>query len=119
MIGFRIDNLKSMTAKLEQLVEYLRSENISDDSVFFSRLVSCELISNAVRHSGFAEFSCELLPDRIAVTVYSPIEGKIDLDPPRPPVFAESGRGLYIINAVSMNGVHTGERGELTVYIRR
>lgn len=120
IVKFKVDNLKNMNAQLKEFSEFLRSFGISDEDVFFSRLVSCELLANVIRHGGeAAEFCGELLSDRIAVTVKAQSQKDIDLEPVRPDVFAESGRGLYIINEVSLNGIERGENGELRVYIRR
>ena len=120
MITFKVDNLKNMNIELGAFVDFLKAQNISDEDVFLSRLVSCELISNVIRHSGeIAEFKGELLLDKISITVTAQSQSDINLTPSKPSVFAEGGRGLYIINAVSMNGIERGEGGELRVYIKR
>lgn len=120
MITFRIEDLKTMNARMREFAEFLISCDVDDEAVFFSRLVSCELISNVIRHGGdTAEFRGELLPDRISITVSAESQDSVNLRTDRPEAFAESGRGLYIINAVSINGVERGERGELKVYIKR
>ena len=120
MITFKVDNLKNMNVELGTFVDFLKAQQISDEDVFLSRLVSCELISNVIRHSGeTAEFKGELLLDKISITVTARCQSEIDLTPVKPNVLSESGRGLYIINAVSMNGIERGENGELRVYIKR
>ena len=120
IVEFKVDNLKNMTAKLKAFAEFLRSRDIAEDDVFLSRLVSCELITNVIRHGGeAAEFRGELLKDKISITVTADSQRGIKLNPERPDVFAESGRGLYIINEVSINGLERGEGGELRVFIRR
>lgn len=120
IVEFKVDNLKNMTAKLKAFAEFLRSRDIAEDDVFLSRLVSCELITNVIRHGGeAAEFRGELLKDKISITVTADSQRGIKLNPERPDVFAESGRGLYIINEVSINGLERGEDGELRVFIRR
>ena len=120
IVKFRVDNLKNMTEQLKEFSEFLRSCEIAEEEVFLSRLVSCELISNVIRHGGeAADFIGELLSDRISITVTADSQKNLNLNPARPDVFAESGRGLYIINEVSMSGIERGEKGELRVYIRR
>lgn len=120
MIKFKVDNLKNMNIELGAFIDFLRSQNISDEDVFLSRLVSCELISNVIRHGGdAAEFKGELMVDKISITVTAQSQSGINLTPAKPSVLAEGGRGLYIINAVSMNGIERGEGGELRVYIKR
>ena len=52
MITFKVDNLKNMNDCLKPFLEFLRSFGVTDDDVFDSRLVSCELITNVIRHLG-------------------------------------------------------------------
>lgn len=120
MITFKVDNLANMNAQLRVFADFLRAQKLADEDVFLSRLVSCELISNVIRHGGdSAEFKGELMVDKISITVTARSQANINLNPAMPDVFSEGGRGLYIINAVSMNGIERGEDGELRVYIKR
>ena len=109
-----------MSSQIALFADFLKSCDISDEDVFLSRLVSCELISNVIRHSGEeAQFEGELMPDKISITVTARSQSFIELNPSAPDVLSESGRGLYIINAVSMNGIERGDGGKLTVCIKR
>lgn len=120
MITFKVDNLKNMNSELSAFVEFLKSQQLADEDVFLSRLVSCELISNVIRHGGeTAEFKGELLVDKISITVTAQSQAGINLTPSKPSVLSEGGRGLYIINAVSMNGIERLSDGELRVFIKR
>ena len=120
MITFKVDNLKEMSAQLAAFADFLRSSQVSDEDVFLSRLVSSELITNVIRHGGEeAEFKGELLCDKIAISVTALCQRGIDLNPARPAVLSDGGRGIYIINAVSINGIERGEHGELRECIRR
>lgn len=101
MITFEVDNLINMNSALQDFLDFLKSENVAEDDVFDSRLVSCELITNVVRHCGeIAVFKGGIRGDRIVIAVSSERSGGVDLNPRLPDVFAESGRGLYIINAI-------------------
>ena len=65
-VAFKVDNLNEMSAALASLAEQLRARQLCDDDVFASRLVSCELLTNVIRHSGEeAELVAELFSDRI------------------------------------------------------
>lgn len=120
MITFKVDNLKSMNAQVSVFADFLKAQDIAEEDVFLSRLVSCELISNVIRHGGdIAFFKGELLLDKISISVTAESQKGINLTPPKPEVLSEGGRGLYIINAVSMSGIERGEDGELKVYIKR
>lgn len=120
MISFKVDNLKRMSAELAAFCRYLQENSVSDDDVFLSRLVSCELITNVIRHSGeTAEFTAELTEDGIGITVTA--ESFIMLPPESPPpdVFAENGRGLYIVRSVICGDIQRGPDGGLKVFIKR
>ena len=101
MITFRVDDLKKLNECLKPFLDYLRSADVNDDDVFDSRLVSCELITNVIRHLGEeAEFKGTLNADDIVITVSSPGTDCNKLNACLPDVFAEGGRGLYIIKAI-------------------
>jgi anti-sigma regulatory factor (Ser/Thr protein kinase) len=101
MITFNVADLTKMNVALKDFLNFLEEENVSDDDVFYSRLVSCELITNVIRHFGeTAYFVGRIKDDTIEIYVYSKSSGGELKSPTLPDVFAESGRGLYIINAI-------------------
>ncbi len=101
MITFKVDNLKDMNASLQGFAEYLKDCSLTDDEVFFGRLVGCELITNVIRHCGeMAQFSGGVQDDRIVICVSSDGGEKFSLCPKLPELLAESGRGLYIVNVI-------------------
>ena len=119
MISFKIDNLKNMGAHLKTFADFLRLSGADDEDIFASRLVSCELITNVIRHGGdAAEFTGTLSKETIIISVTAESFKNLDLSRPAPDVFAESGRGLYIIKSISSN-IERGERGEIKVLIQR
>ena len=117
MVTFKVSDLKNMNAELRAFADFLRSVDATDDEIFASRLVSCELITNVIRHSGeTALFTGELLPDKILITVTAQSLSGLNLNPSLPDVFAESGRGLYIVKSI---GEIEEYDGGLRVYIKR
>ncbi len=119
MINFKVDNLIYMNAALQDFSDYLREQNVAEDDVFDSRLVSCELITNVIRHLGeSAFFSGELCGDGIRIRVWSQSSGGVTLKPTLPDVFAESGRGLYIVNSICDGDIKV-VGNEIVVYIKR
>lgn len=117
MITFEVDDLKKMNADLLRFAAYLEERGADADAVFDSRLVSCELITNVLRHcGGTAKFEGVLADGEILITVSaSQSSGKIVV-PALPEVLAESGRGLYIVNAISGGNVFISG-GDVTVKI--
>ena len=120
MISFKVDDLQDMNGFLKEFLDYLESENVDADCVFDSRLVSCELISNVLKHCGEAAyFSGALTGEGVVINVHG--ERSVGVIPPAPTlpeVLAESGRGLYIVNAVSGGNVRVSGN-KVTVIIKR
>lgn len=118
MITFKVDNLNNMNAELREFAEFLRAQSIADEDIFASRLVSCELITNVIRHSGeAATFTGELFSDSISITVTAKSLQNLPLSAEMPDVFAESGRGLYIVRC--FGEIERSETGGLKVCIKR
>ena len=118
-VGFKVDNLTEMSSALADFAEFLRGQQFRDDDVFASRLVSCELITNVIRHGGDeAEFTGMLTGDRIIITVTAESLKGVDISRPAPDVFAESGRGLYIVKSICCELVR-GDNGQVKVVIKR
>ena len=118
-ISFKVDNLKNMNCELQAFAEFLRGAGVGDDEIFSSKLVSCELITNVIRHGGDeAQFTGTLTGDKIEITVSAQSLIGLDLCRSAPDVFAESGRGLYIIKSLCGN-IQAGEEGQIKVEIKR
>jgi anti-sigma regulatory factor (Ser/Thr protein kinase) len=101
MITFEVDDLKKMNSALQNFLNFLAGEDVCEDDLFDSRLVSCELITNVVRHCGeIARFSGDKNGNRIVIKVSSKNTSGCVIKPTLPDVFAESGRGLYIVNTI-------------------
>ena len=119
MISFKVVDLKDMHSFLKQFSDYLESENVDADCVFDSRLVSCELISNVLKHcGGAAHFDGYLKGDEVVINVYGERTVGVIPAPSLPDALAESGRGLYIINAVSGGNVSV-QGNKVTVILKR
>ncbi len=117
-ITFKVDNLKNMNSELREFAEFLRLADVGDDDIFASRLVSCELITNVIRHGGdAAEFTGALTGEGIRITVAAESLKGVSLEGKAPDVFAESGRGLYIIKSLC-GDIERGESGEVKVLIK-
>lgn len=119
MISFKIDSLKNMSTHLKTFADFLRLSGADDEDIFASKLVSCELITNVIRHGGdSAEFTGTLSSDTIIISVTAESFKNLDISRPAPDVFAESGRGLYIIKSICSD-IERGASGEIKVLIRR
>ena len=119
MVSFKVSDLKKMNESLKEFSDFLRRASVAEEDIFASRVVSCELISNVIIHSGkSAEFCGGLEGGGIVITVTASGFENLDLSPSLPDVFAESGRGMYIVNCLSGGNVQRSEDG-LKVFIKR
>ena len=119
MISFKVDSLKNMSEHIKTFAEFLRLSGADDEDIFASKLVSCELITNVIRHGGDeAEFTGKVSGDTIIITVTAESFKNLDITRPAPDVFAESGRGLYIVKSICSD-IERGEHGEIKVIINR
>lgn len=113
---FEIDNYNALKDALNTLCTGLRQRDIPQDTVYDSKLVADELLSNALRHGGGkAFFSVELNGDSISISVKS-------LQAFRPPDEsilvsreAESGRGLYLVDTIVETRRYSEDRGTSVV----
>lgn len=119
MITFKVDNLKNMNDCLKPFLDFLLSAGVTDDDVFDSRLVSCELITNVIRHLGeAASFEGAVNADNIVISVSSENTDGSKIPVGLPDVFAESGRGLYIVKTICCGNV-VSDGCSVKVYIKR
>ncbi|MBO5363767.1 MAG: ATP-binding protein [Clostridia bacterium] len=108
-------DLKNAT---QELCRRLEERSIPKEKVFDCRLVVNELVGNVLRHSdGTASVKGVIEPDRIEIFVRST---KVFFPPNEsilPPASAESGRGLYLIDSVSVSRTVTPD-GEIKVTVK-
>lgn len=115
--AFTVDNLNEMSERLKALAGDLAARGISSGAVFNARLASCELLTNAIVHGGArAAYECEVLRDRLKITVSAKPCSPYPLNPPCPDILSETGRGIYIVRSVCLGDIERRD-GVLTVYI--
>jgi hypothetical protein len=101
MITFTVENLKALNGALADLVAYLQEEHVPDETQYISKLVSCELITNVIRHCGeAATFTSGVKGHFVEIKVASKSDKGALPSPSLPDVFAENGRGLYIVKSL-------------------
>ena len=102
---FEIYDYNALKSALNTMCARLDSEAVPQETVFRSKLIADELLSNAIRHGGGgAAFRVECDGGRITLCV----KGTVPFRPPErstcSPADAESGRGLFLVD-------HFGKRG--------
>lgn len=108
---FEIDDFDELRAALQAMCGALKKE-LSEETVFESRLVANELLSNVLQHGGGrAYFRVERRGDELRICV----KGERDFRPPERSVladlFAENGRGLFLVDAYCVRRAYSEKEG--------
>lgn len=115
---FEIDNYTSLRGAMEAVSQLLAERNVASERVFDTRLVISELVGNVLRHAKTSAtlgviFSGECIELRVCSEmpfVPPAVSKKVE-------VFAESGRGLFLVDSVSEERTCTKD-GEIRVRIK-
>lgn len=113
-----IKDRKSMQDGIERLCDFLVKNNVDTERVFDSKLAVSELVWNVLKHSnGIATLKAEI-QDGIVTLKISSTETFI---PPKKSdcsdVFAENGRGLFLVDCVCETRTTTDE-GEIVLTVK-
>ncbi|MGN0822435.1 MAG: ATP-binding protein [Candidatus Gallimonas sp.] len=98
---FEIDDFNALERALHTLCDRLTASDVPEETVFDSKLVACELLSNVLQHGGERAYCYATVDgDRILISV----RGENGFRPPDnsacSDVTAECGRGLYLVDAM-------------------
>lgn len=115
---FEIDSYNALRAALNTFCAGLAQRHVPQETVFDSKLVADELLSNALRHGGGkAYFTVAIDGDVISLSVRS----LHSFRPPEESVLvnkeSENGRGLYIVDRI-VEARGYSEEGGTSVIIR-
>jgi anti-sigma regulatory factor (Ser/Thr protein kinase) len=115
---YEVENTATLQAALQALCDFLHAQNVPQNSVFDCRLVACELLGNVLRHAqGKASIHSEIKDGCVEIRIDSkdiffPKKKAVCAD-----VYAENGRGLFLVESVIGNKIRC-EEGSLFVYIQ-
>ncbi|MBQ8323347.1 MAG: ATP-binding protein [Clostridia bacterium] len=117
-MDFEVNDRKTMQAAIAALCRFLDEGGLSADRIFDSRLVASELLGNVFKHSdGIARLQGEIRDGFVEIAVWS----SAAFVPPElsrcSDVYAEHGRGLYLVDRICEERTATDE-GEIVVRIR-
>lgn len=109
---FHVDDIRALRAALDSMCSALEAQAVSENAVFDCKLVANELLVNALRHGGgHAVFTAEKHEDEVVIRVRS--GGRFC--PPEHPacseVDSECGRGLFLVDALSVSRSYSEEDG--------
>lgn len=115
---FEIDDYSALKAALRNMCIKFSLENVPEETLFDSKLVATELLSNVLQHGGgTAYFRAELHDGKIMLSVRS----TNDFRPPEQSscseATAERGRGLFLVDTICEDRDYN-ERDGICVHIR-
>ncbi len=116
-VQFTITTYEELKAATESLCDALKREGIPAERVFDCKLVAYELVGNVLQHSACSATLCVTCStEQVCLTVC----GEKGYIPPVtcvcPPCEAERGRGLYLVDSMSVERTAT-ENGGICVRI--
>ena len=115
---YEVENHATLQAALQALCDFLQTQNVPQSSVFDCKLVACELLGNVLRHAqGKAKIFSEIKDGNVEIRIDSediffPKKKAVCAD-----VYAENGRGLFLVESIIGNKVRY-EEGSLLVCIQ-
>lgn len=115
---FEIDDYGALKAALQNMCIRFSCENVPEDTLFDSKLVATELLSNVLQHGGGrAYFRAEIMDGQITLSVRS----SRDFRPPETSSCSaateEHGRGLFLVDTICESREYSEQDG-IRVYIK-
>ena len=115
---FEIDNYLSLREAIERVSRMLTEQDVPDERVFDTRLVVSELVGNVLRHAKTtATLGVEIGVEFLEIRVRSDLPFVPPSVSKKAELFAESGRGLFLVDSVSEERSCTKE-GQICVRIK-
>ena len=113
-----VEKLTDLQDALDRLCGFLQDREVPFEHVFDSKLVVSELVANALMHSkAVASFESEVQDGFIRIKVSSSVKFVLPEKSVCSNVYAEHGRGLYLVDSVCESRTTT-EPGEILVTIK-
>lgn len=116
---YSIDSYESLKTAVADFCAYLIQNGVSNDSIFDCRLVVSELVGNILKHEQTTAFlSVQVTDTEVVLSVRSengfapPVVSRCS------GVYAENGRGLFLVDSVSVTRTISQENG-ITVRIKK
>jgi len=110
----RVKNYATLQAALDGLCAFLSEQGVGQDDVFDGKLVACELLGNVLKYTdGEAGLRCEIKDECIELKVLSDTFFELPENIVCSGLFAENGRGLFLVKTVCDGQVFTEEDGIL------
>lgn len=115
---FDVNDIATMHDAINALCRYLETHGVTPDCVFDSKLVASELIGNVLRHTNDgATVKGEIKDGYFELRVYSAVAFVPPAISRKADVYAEHGRGLFLVDSVCEERT-VGDEGSILVRIK-
>jgi anti-sigma regulatory factor (Ser/Thr protein kinase) len=109
---FKVNSYTDLQAALERMCDGLLAQGMTKDSVFDCKLVACELLGNALKYGGgeaslLLQVQEQMVVLKVASASFFALPEQITCSH----LFAESGRGLFLVNTLCEGQIFTEEDG--------
>ena len=117
MMEMEIKTAEALQDASGRMERFLMEKSVSPERIFDCRLVVNELIGNVFRHScGVARLRIQIKDGFVEVRVFSSVEYLPPLESNCSEVYAENGRGLYLVDCICHERAYAN--GEILVRIK-
>ena len=109
---FKVKNYATMQTALEKLCEYLAEMGISEEQIFDSKLIACELLGNVLKYTdGESGLHGEIKDGFIGLKIISERYFALPETIVCSDVLCEHGRGLYLTSKLCDGRITSDEEG--------
>ena len=116
MTKYTITDFESLGNVLDEAKLYLTKAGLDEKCLFHSKLVFSELASNIAKHTPLGgEIKIEIKAENVEITLMGKASETMPKESHCSSVYAESGRGLFLIDSVCSNREDTEEGVKITL----
>jgi anti-sigma regulatory factor (Ser/Thr protein kinase) len=99
---FEIKEFASLQTALDGLCQFLAAHKVMEEKIFDCKLVACELVGNVLKYTaGKAGLKVAILDGFAQIKALSDAFFKLPEEIVCSGLYAESGRGLFLVNSLS------------------
>ena len=107
---FKIESYNALRASVDEFCGYLALQNVPKGSIFDCKLVLYELLGNVLKHgNGKAELRCLVEGEFVELQISSKGTLALPKHSPCADVYAEHGRGLFLVESVCFERTVTAD----------
>ena len=109
---FKVKDYTAMQEALAALCAFLEGKKVPKEKVFDAKLIACELMGNALKYAGGETgVESEVKDGYIELMIYSKCFFALPKKVVCADLFAEHGRGLFLVNELCHGGMLAEEDG--------